>query len=139
MERNPGEVGEFQAIWLRINSPLVGSPEAIRADNNYWQRRDWDGIDVCTQHYVSRSPIISRSPACVGRRGHWKSLNPRCVGGDVHDLREFPETRFTGGERQQQIYLTQLDKVLQLADRMCVGENEARKMVEVCCMKNSSL
>jgi hypothetical protein len=29
--------------------------------------------------------------------------------------------------------------VLQLADRMCVGENEARKMVEVCCMKNSSL
>ena len=49
--------------------PLVSSPEAIYADEDFRTGRgDQDGANIGTKHYEIRSPGVCRSPACIGRR-----------------------------------------------------------------------
>src|SRR6266702_3320175 len=69
---NPGKVGKFTTIQLWINCPLMSSPETINANDRVRQRRGGgDGVDVGTQDYESKSPLICRGPTGINEMG-WR-------------------------------------------------------------------
>ena len=66
MQRDPGKVRKFAAIRLWINRPLVSSPEPINANDRLkrW-RGGGNGVDVGTQHYESKLPLVGGCPTGI--------------------------------------------------------------------------